>query len=147
MSFQYIRYPPGTGIPTSGLSGQESSVILSVILQTLSLSANNFTVGNAQGTIIGNVLNTTAGSTLAFNSLSVANSLQLANVGGTWQIQVGSSAPGSPSTLTFNLIETLAGAGNTPKTTSGFTVNELASSANPILQLTLDMTQSFPIAA
>jgi hypothetical protein len=95
-------------------------------LRTLTLSTNAFTVGNAQGTFVGNVLNTAPGSAVGFNTLSVANSLQLVLASGVWKIQVGSSAPGSPTALTFNLIETLNGASNTPKTTSGFTVNENA---------------------
>jgi len=87
-------------------------------------------VGLAHGTVIGNVLNTTTGSTVTFNNLSVANSLQLAEVAGVWQVQVGSSAPGTPDTITFNLVETLSGA--SPHTTSGFVVNENAVTAfNP----------------
>jgi hypothetical protein len=99
---------------------------VTVVLQTLSLSANTFTVGNAHGTLIGNVQNTTTGSTVTFSSLSVANALQLALVSGVWQIQVGSAAPGSPGTSTFNLIETLAGGANSPHTTSGLSVSEVA---------------------
>jgi hypothetical protein len=75
-------------------------------LTTLNLSANSFTVGSAPGTFIGNVMNTATGSTVTFDSLSVANSLQLANI--------------------------LSGAFNTPHTTSGFAVNENAVTAfNP----------------
>jgi hypothetical protein len=96
-------------------------------LKTLTLGANSFTVGNAPGTVIGNVLNTTPGSTVTFNSLSVANSLQLANTSGVWQVQVGSSAPSGATLITFNLVETLAGA--PPKTTSGLAVNENAVAA------------------
>jgi beta-glucanase (GH16 family) len=97
-------------------------------LQTLTLSASSFAIGDPQGTFVGNVQNTTPGSIVTFNSLSVANSLQLANVAGVWQVQVGSSAPGAAGTLTFNLVETLAGATNSPNTTSGLNVNE---STNP----------------
>jgi len=93
-------------------------------LQTLTLSASSFTIGDPQGTFVGNVQNTTRGSIVTFNSLSVANSLQLANVAGAWQVQVGSSAPGAAGTLTFNLVETLAGATNSPNTSSGLNVNE-----------------------
>src|SRR5947207_2278417 len=75
-------------------------------LQTLTLSGNSFTVGAAQGTLVGVVLGTMAGSTVTFNALSVAGSLQLAFTGGAWQLQVGPSAPGTPGTITFNLVET-----------------------------------------
>ncbi|MGA7384499.1 MAG: hypothetical protein WBW81_07355 [Methylocella sp.] len=118
-----------------------------VTLQTLTLSANSFTVGAAQGTLVGNVQNTAAGSAVTFSSLSVAGSLQLVNVAGTWQVQVGPSAPGSPGTLTFALVETLAGAANSPNTTSGLAVTETAAGSNPILQLLADMSQAFPMAA
>ena len=101
-------------------------------LLTLTLSGNSFSVGDPQGTIVGNVMNTTAGSTVAFDSLSVANSLQLVNVAGAWQVQVGSSAPGSAGTLTFNLVETLAGTTNSPNTTRGFTVNEGSTPLPPV---------------
>jgi hypothetical protein len=96
-------------------------------LKTLTLSANSFTVGSAPGTFIGNVLNTSPGSTVTFNGLSVANSLQLANVGGIWQVQVGPSAPGAAALITFNLVETLADA--TSRAMSALTVNENAVSA------------------
>lgn len=95
-------------------------------LQTLTLNANQFTVGNPQGTVVGSVLNTTPGSTVTFSSLSVAGSLQLALVGSTWQIQVGPTAPGTPGTITFNLVETKASSPNSPNTTSGFSVIENA---------------------
>ena len=115
-------------------------------LRVIAISGNSFTVGNPQGTFVGNVQNTTSGSTITFASLSVANSLQLAKVGGIWQIQVGSAAPGSPSTLTFNLVETMAGATNTPRTTTGFSVGEVA--ATDVLKLALGIAaNSLPIAA
>ena len=146
MSFQFLYYPPGSGIPTAGQSGQGSGAPLTISLRTLTLSANTFSVGDPQNTFVGNVINTTSGSTVTFASLSVANSLQLVNTGGTWSVQVGSAAPGAPTTLTFNLVETLASAVNSPNTTSGFSVNEVSSSL-PIIQLVLDMSVTFPIAA
>ena len=106
------------------------------LLRTLSLSANSFTVGNAQGMFVGNVMNTAPGSMVVISALSVANSLQLVKVAGVWKIQVGSAAPGSPGTLTFNLIESLQGASNTPHT-SAISVLENAAGAG-----TLDFSQA-----
>jgi hypothetical protein len=103
------------------------------VLKALTLSANSFLVGATQGTIVGNVLNTTSGSTVAFNSLSVAGSLQLVNVGGIWQVQVGPSAPGAPTTITFNLRETLASGANSPHQTSGLSVFEQAVGSSGVL--------------
>lgn len=100
------------------------------ILSDLTLSTNTFNVGNAQGTFVGYAQNPISGSTVAFNSLSVAGSLQLAQVMGLWQIQVGPSAPGSPTTITFNLVETNPLASNSPHTTSGLSVIESAAAAN-----------------
>jgi hypothetical protein len=45
-------------------------------------------------------------------------------VAGVWRVQVGSAAPGTSGTITFNLVETLSGA--SPHTTLGFVVNENA---------------------
>jgi hypothetical protein len=92
------------------------------VLGALSLSANSFNVGSLQGTFIGNVLNTTPGSIVTFNNLIIANSLQLVLVGNTWKVQVGSAAPGTPGTITFNLVETLPRAANSPRTTPGFVI-------------------------
>lgn len=95
-------------------------------LHALTLNANQFTVGSPQGTVVGNVLSTTPGSTVTFSSLSVAGSLQLALVTGVWQVQVGPSAPGTPGTVTFNLVETKTASPNSPNMTSGFSVIENA---------------------
>ncbi len=122
-----------------------SATVTGTSLQALQLSAASFTVGNAQGMLVGTVLNTTAGSVITFDSLSVAGSLQLALVSGSWKIQVGPSAPGTPGTITFNLVETLSGAVNSPRTTAGFSVVENPSGTD-VLNIGLNITtDSLPI--
>jgi hypothetical protein len=113
----------------SGAGGSPKTTSLSVTetplsLSTLSLSANTFISGAATGAIIGNVLGTTPGSTVTVTSQSTANAVQVALVGGVWQLQVGSGALTGPNTYTFNLVETLSGASGSPKTTRGLFVNE-----------------------
>lgn len=155
ISFEGRQYSAAQGVPVEALpfdapilqaNGWTLVRGQTVTLQALTLSANSFTAGAAQGTLVGNVQNTTAGSTVVFSSLSVANSLQLASVSGVWEVQVGSGAPGSPGTLTFALVETLAGAANSPNATSGLTVNETAS--GDTLQLAFQVAvDSLPLAA
>jgi len=155
ISFEGRQYSAAQGVPVEALpfdapilqaNGWTLVQGQAVTLQALALSANSFTAGAAQGTLVGNVQNTAAGSAVALSNLSVAGSLQLVNVSGTWQMQVGPSAPGSPGTLTFALVETLAGAANSPNTTSGLAVNETA--AGDTLQLALQVAvDSLPIAA
>ena len=70
--------------------------------------------------MVGTILGASSGSAIAFNSLSTAGALQIAGR----SLQVGPTPSGSPSTVTFNLIETLAGATNTPNQTNGFAVSE-----------------------
>ena len=89
-------------------------------LQTLTLSAAAFHVGDPQGTVVGTILGASSGSAIAFNSLSTAGALQIAGT----SLQVGPTPSGSPSAVTFNLVETLAGARNTPNQTNGFVVFE-----------------------
>jgi hypothetical protein len=93
-----------------------------VTLQPLTLSAAAFRVGDPQGTVVGSILGASSGSTIAFNSLGMAGALQIAGT----SLQVGPTPSGSPSTVTFNLVETLTGATNTPNQTNGFSVSELA---------------------
>lgn len=107
------------------------SRVFSITLRPLSLGANTFAAGAAQGTFIGNILGTTPGSTLAISSQSNAGALQVANVGGNWQLQVGPSAPASANSLTVTLQEALSGAINSPNTSGllGVTVNASGSSS------------------
>jgi len=93
-------------------------------LQTLTLSSNTMHTCAAQGTLIGNISSTTAGSTVTIGTQSTANALQVAQVGGVWQLQVGSGALCGAHTYTLSLAETLTGATGSPKTTSGLSVTE-----------------------
>lgn len=139
-----MYYPPPIGVPWPGLSGPRWGSS-GAILQVLTLSANAFTVGDPQGTLIGNIQNTTPGSNVVITGQSVANALQITLVSGVWKLQVGPSAPGSSGTLTFNLIETLAGAFNSPLTTMTLSVTEMAAAGSaPIIQLDLDFSKAFP---
>ena len=95
--------------------------IVAGALQPLTLSAAAFHVGDPQGTVVGTILGASSGSTITFNSLSAAGALQIAGT----SVQVGPTPSGSPSTVTFNLVETLTGATNTPNQTNGFSVSEL----------------------
>ena len=113
-----------------------------VTLQTLTVSAAVFHVGDPQGTVVGNILGASSGSTIAFNSLSTG-ALQIAGT----SLQVGPTRSGTPATVTFNLVETLTGATSTPNQTNGFSVSELAAGGAPTLILALDITQAFPLAA
>jgi hypothetical protein len=116
-----INFDPTTpGIIFVKLSAEFQAA---VTLQVLSLSGSAFMVGDARGTIVGNVVGTTAGSMVAISSLSMSGALQLGYTSGVWQLQVGAGAPGSPLTLTFDLIEWIATGSNSPRTTSGFSVD------------------------
>ena len=133
----------GTSLPSTSAP---SAVVTGIVLQALQLSAASFTVGSLQGTLVGTVLNTTSGSTITFDSLSVAGSLQLALVSGSWKLQVGPSAPGVPGTITFNLVETLASAVNSPLMTTGFSVIENAAAPTDVLNIGLNITtDSIPL--
>jgi hypothetical protein len=111
---------------TAGIAVSET-----VTLQTLTLSANAFIVAASPGTVIGTVLGTSAGSTLAISAQSNAGALALTGpVSNVWTLTVGASAPGSPTSLTLSLQETLAGAIGSPKTTAGIAVSEVASGGN-----------------
>jgi hypothetical protein len=58
---------------------------------------------------------------IAFNSLSTAGALQITGT----SLQVGPTPSGTPAIVTFNLVETLTGATNTPNQTNGFSVSEV----------------------
>ncbi|MGI0083678.1 MAG: hypothetical protein ACREBQ_01205 [Nitrososphaerales archaeon] len=91
-------------------------------LQPLTLSASSFQVDSPQGTVVGNILGTSIGSTIAFNSLVPPGALQIVGT----SLQVGPTPSGTPGTVTFNLVETMLGATNTPNISYGFSVSELA---------------------
>lgn len=91
----------------------------SVTLQALSLSSSTFNDELVAGAVVANVLNT-SGGVIALNALSPPGSL---TISGT-QILVGQTPPSAPAAITFNLVETLAGATNSPRTTSGFSISE-----------------------
>ncbi len=89
------------------------------------------------------IQNTTPGSTVTITGQSTANALQVAFVASVWQLQVGPSAPGGSGTITFNLVETLAGSFNSPLTTMALSAVEMGGSG-PIIQLVRDFSQAFP---
>jgi hypothetical protein len=99
--------------------------VSSITLQTLSLSANTFSSGAAQSTLIGNILNATPGSTIAVFSQSNSGALQ---VTGT-QLQVGPTPPIGANSLTVVLQETLSLATNSPNPTGPLGVTENAAGA------------------
>ncbi|MGH6811317.1 MAG: hypothetical protein ACREDM_02920 [Methylocella sp.] len=112
-----------------------------VTLQTLTLSAATFRVGAPQGTEIGKVQGTTAGSSL---SLSNSDSGAVQLVSGV--IQVGPTPP-SPGTFKIQITETLMGATNSPNATT-LSVAENATGSGPTLIANLNMTQrTLPLAA
>ncbi|MDQ6704011.1 MAG: hypothetical protein M3Z96_13470 [Pseudomonadota bacterium] len=138
-----LEVPPFDA-PVLNANGWTLVQLVSTMLQPLTLSSASFHAGDPQGTVVGTILEASSGSTITFNSLSRAGALQIAGT----SLQVGPTPSGSPSTVTFNLIETLAGATNTPNQTNGFSVSELAVGSAPILQALLDMTQgTLPLAA
>jgi hypothetical protein len=71
--------------------------------------------------VVGTILGAGSGSAIAFNSLSTAGALQITGT----SLQVGPTPSGTPAIVTFNLVETLTGATNTPNQTNGFSVSEL----------------------
>lgn len=81
-------------------------------LNVLTLSASSFIVGNLSGTVIGNIQNTTIGSTLSTTDSRVV-------IDSSNRLLVGLI----PATTNFNIdiIETLIGVPNSPKTTT-FTI-------------------------
>ena len=95
--------------------------IVAGALQPLTLSAAAFHVGAPQGTVVGTILGASSGSAITFNSLSTAGALQITGT----SLQVGPTPSGTPDIVTFNLVETLTGATNTPNQTNGFSVSEL----------------------
>ncbi|MFZ0506585.1 MAG: hypothetical protein WAM29_00400 [Methylocella sp.] len=108
-------------VPILQANGWTLVLFQAVTLQTLTLSDPAFHVGDPQGTVVGTILGASSGSTITFNSLEPAGALQISGT----SLEVGPTPSGSPSTVTFNLVETLAGATNTPNQTNGFSVSEL----------------------
>jgi len=89
--------------------------------QLLALTLDNAATGGslAQGTVVGNILGRTYGSTLAITSQSQANAFQIAtSAAGYYQLQAGTAYPTTSGTYTVTVAETLAGASNTPKSTT-----------------------------
>jgi hypothetical protein len=115
-----IEVPP-FDVPILQANGWNLALFQAVTLQTLSLSAAAFHVGDPQGTAVGTILGASPGSTIALDSLSTAGALQIAGT----SLQVGPTPSSTPGTVTFNLVETLTGATNTPNQTNGFSVSEL----------------------
>lgn len=81
-------------------------------LQTLTLSASSFPAGEPQGTFISNISGTMAGSALTISNVIPSGAVQISQVSGTWQLQVGAIPPSSPTTITFSLTETLSNVTN-----------------------------------
>ncbi|MGB6177048.1 MAG: hypothetical protein WBF43_12105, partial [Methylocella sp.] len=128
ISFDGRQYSTSPGVPIEAppfdaiiLQANGWTIITTGTLQTLTLSDPAFHVGDPQGTVVGTILGASSGSTITFNSLSTAGALQISGT----ILEVGPTPLGSPSTVTFNLVETLAGATNTPNQTNGFSVSEL----------------------
>jgi uncharacterized protein DUF4038/malectin (di-glucose binding ER protein)/collagenase-like protein with putative collagen-binding domain len=101
------------------VDGLEVKVPAAQTLGALTPSATSFHTCAAVGTVIGTINGTTPGSTVTITGQSTSNALQVAKVGSAWQLQVGPGALCGPNTFTFSLVETLAGATNSPRTTSG----------------------------
>ncbi|MCI0362886.1 MAG: hypothetical protein L0219_03340, partial [Phycisphaerales bacterium] len=108
-------------VPILEANGWTLALFQAVTLQTLNLSAAAFHVGDPQGTAVGTILGASPGSTIAFDSLSTAGALQIVGT----SLQVGPTPSDTPGTVTFNLVENLTGATNTPNQTNGFSVSEL----------------------
>lgn len=82
-------------------------------LAALTLSAATFTAGAAAGTVIGNIVGTTAGSTITVTP----NDGRLAVSADGSQLLVGLTASGAGS-IAATLVETLAGYGNSPRSSA-----------------------------
>jgi hypothetical protein len=112
----------GSPKTTSGVSVSETILTLGV----LRLSNNSFISGFPQGTFIGNVLGAAPGSVITIASQTVAGAIQIANVSGIYQLQIGPSPLLGAQGYTIALTETLTAAAGSPKTTSGLFVGEIA---------------------
>ncbi|MGH6936455.1 MAG: hypothetical protein ACRED2_09800, partial [Methylocella sp.] len=130
ITFNNRTYAATPGVPIEALpfdapilqaNGWTLVLFQAVTLQTLTLSAATFHVGDPQGTVVGNILGASPGSTIAFDSLSTAGALQIVGT----SLQVGPTPSDTPGTVTFNLVESLTGATNTPNQTNGFSVSAL----------------------
>jgi hypothetical protein len=103
-------------------------------LATLPLSASSFTIGAAQGTVIGTVNGLTGGSTLTLTD-SHSGAVQLA----AGVIQVGPTPPGSAGSFNISLTETLSGISNSPNvTTLLITENAVAHLSGSVATFTTD---------
>jgi hypothetical protein len=120
-----------TGSPKT-TCGFTVSEVGGITLGPLTISNNTFVSGSSLGTVIANVIGNTPGSTVTITSLSTANAIQIVNVGGQWQLQVGSGVLTGANTYTFSLVETLSGATGSPRTTSGFSITETAIALQPL---------------
>lgn len=92
-------------------------------LLPLSLSSNTIAENVPNGTIIGNVVGTSPGSTITMQAGSDAR-LTVNLSGGVWRLlTTGATIDYEAATsLSFGLVETLAGATGNPKTTAGLSV-------------------------
>lgn len=123
---------PATGVTLSATqtkaftSGSSNLVIVppaSVSLGPLNLSALSFTEGATAGTVIGAIQNKASGSTVDISPADGRVALSGSNV-------IVGLTPASIGAFSFTLVETLAGATNTPRsTTITLTVN--AADAGP----------------
>jgi len=107
------NFPPVRGLSFGSKIAIQASIINTPTLSTLTISANQFAVGNAQGTIIGIVQGLTSGSILLLTN-SFSGAVQL--VSGV--LQVGPTPPTGTSTFNIQLTEVLSNASNSPNITS-----------------------------
>src|ERR1700730_11800667 len=107
------NFPPIRGLSFGNKIAIQAEIISTPTLSTLTISANQFTVGNAQGTIIGTVQGLTSGSILLLTD-SFSGAVQL--VSGV--LQVGPTPPTGTSTFNIQLTEVLSNATNSPNITT-----------------------------
>lgn len=104
--------PPVRGLAFGKKIVVQTADISNPILATLSLDNNEFPKMAPQGTLIGNILGLTAGSTVSFFS-PIVGAIQI--VAG--QVQVGPSPLGTSLTFDIQIVETLGNAVNSPNIT------------------------------
>jgi len=115
--------PEGVNSPRENANG--AAIHFAVVdpstwaLPNLQADTNETVVGTPAGTFISSIHNTTVGSIVAITNLSVAGSV---TIGPYRSIITGASLPSTATTITFDLVETLAGIGNSPHTTTGLSV-------------------------
>jgi hypothetical protein len=159
-SARYIKVPmPVTAAGSIGLEEMQVFGSAAVTLNPLTFSGS-FQSNAAPGSIVGTLGGTTSGSTLALSNIMVGstaypNALTVVQTStNVWQVEVGTALPPAPSTITFAAVETLTGATNSPKTTTGLSISETASapppsgwSFNPSLQIDQHAKNSFIYAS